>query len=776
MEAQYAEGTVLAMHAGKAAARRWRYDHRIFRMFLHSYMAIMLIPLLVSVIAFTNMYGTAMSTESERLEYMASQYGADMDSRMALVRGLMNQTLLSPQLTRLMQSEGLGRDNALITNAMEFKRYLFSLASSSMIENYLVYFSGADVLFCQSGEVYYDSYEYAEKQLPAVNMDARQWRELLLSARVSGYLPSHMAGTGTLRSVSPDITLYMYPILYNGTIRGSMVAVLRTETLVRAMRSAAGASSDVALWIVDSAGNTQLASSGNSGVKGACETDAPEWIVTSFRSGDTAFTYYVALPKATALANVYRSTGNMLLILLAALALGVGLAVLLARRQGRPLDNISRNLSALYANDPEAGADGQSTPAIGYIDASINRLIDSHNAITDYLGRQTGLVERMFLDKLYAGLFDSEQDIMEMMGHLQLTPIDGAKRLLLMRMENADADGEPAAGEPALDDAGLLTRLLDAELAQTGERSCLRYEPDINSSTLIMSAGGEGDALGEFARALSAAFNRRTHLRLRCALSESFDDYVEVWRMYRNCADALKYGDGDLVMARAQGLRRGLDYTVEQESRIINLALAGKSEGIAGAIEELAAANAGAPPAQLADALHITLLRLRAQISERAPEVCALLEGELDERGGADALCRQAGQRLLAVCAALEPRRTARSNRRLDGVVEFINENYARPDISLSMLADRFNLTQTYLSHAYKEHTGVNISGYIERLRIERAQQLLREGRTLEQTAFDVGYGHVYSFRTAFKRVTGVTPGAYRDGCAAGGAGEADRD
>ncbi|MGN0742048.1 MAG: helix-turn-helix domain-containing protein, partial [Candidatus Fimadaptatus sp.] len=150
-------------------------------------------------------------------------------------------------------------------------------------------------------------------------------------------------------------------------------------------------------------------------------------------------------------------------------------------------------------------------------------------------------------------------------------------------------------------------------------------------------------------------------------------------------------------------------------------------------------------------------------------------EGELDERGGADALCRQAGQRLLAVCAALEPRRTARSNRRLDGVVEFINENYARPDISLSMLADRFNLTQTYLSHAYKEHTGVNISGYIERLRIERAQQLLREGRTLEQTAFDVGYGHVYSFRTAFKRVTGVTPGAYRDGCAAGGAGEADR-
>lgn len=768
------------MHMRRANTRLWRYDHRIFSTFLRSYMAIMLIPLLISVIAFANMYSTAMSKESERLEYMASQYGAEVDAKLTQVRALMNQTLMGPQLTQLIQSDGLGRDTALITNAMKFKTYLMSFSLGSLLDNYLVYFSGPDALFCWSGEVYYDPYEYvrdqqarkeAERELD-VDMGEQQWRDLLLSARLAGYLPSHMTSTGTLISVSEQTAFYMSPILYNGTMRGSMVAVVKVDALTRVMRDAAGASDSTALWIAGASGAPRLASPGTSGVEGACQADAPDWIVTSFRSNDTALTYYVALPKAVALTNVYRSVGKMLLILGAALALGVVLAVLLARRQGRPLDNISRNLSALYASDPAAGKDEQPTRDIGYIDASINRLIDSHNAITAYLGRQTGLVERMFFEKLYAGLFDSEQDVIEMMGHLHLTPIDGPKRLLLARIESAGTDGERAAGEPALDDAGLLTRLLDEELAG-GARDCLRYEPDIDSCTLIMGAGEDDDALAGFARELSAAFNRHAQLRLRCALSESFDDYVDVWRLYRNCADALKYGDADLTLARAPGARAELDYTIEQESRLINLALAGKSESVSGAMAELAVANAGAPPAQLAAALRVTLVRLRTQISERAPDVCPLLDGELDERGGTGALCEQARQRLLAVCAALGPRRATRSNRKLDGVVEFINENYARPDMSLAMLAERFNLTQTYLSHAYKEHTGVNISGYIERLRIERAQQLLREGRSLEQTAFDVGYGHVYSFRTAFKRVTGLTPGAYRDSCLGGGDAQA---
>ena len=198
----------------------------------------------------------------------------------------------------------------------------------------------------------------------------------------------------------------------------------------------------------------------------------------------------------------------------------------------------------------------------------------------------------------------------------------------------------------------------------------------------------------------------------------------------------------------------------------MNLVLAGKTERVAEVMGEIASQNADAQPEKLKYALGTTFTRLGAQLAESSPETAAMLEGALDgldEHADVNELCAAAGDILRQVSGKLGTRRGPRGSKKMDGVIEFINENYANPDMSLSMLADRFNLTETYLSHAYKEYTGMNISGYIEKLRISRAQELLREGKMLEQIAQEVGYGHVYSFRTAFKRVTGLTPGAYRD-------------
>jgi transcriptional regulator GlxA family with amidase domain len=57
-------------------------------------------------------------------------------------------------------------------------------------------------------------------------------------------------------------------------------------------------------------------------------------------------------------------------------------------------------------------------------------------------------------------------------------------------------------------------------------------------------------------------------------------------------------------------------------------------------------------------------------------------------------------------------------------------------------------------------HTPID---YVQRVRVERAKRLLETGHeSVEQISWSVGYEDPASFRRLFKRVAGVSPGAYR--------------
>ena len=102
-----------------------------------------------------------------------------------------------------------------------------------------------------------------------------------------------------------------------------------------------------------------------------------------------------------------------------------------------------------------------------------------------------------------------------------------------------------------------------------------------------------------------------------------------------------------------------------------------------------------------------------------------------------------------------------------ENIRAYINENYHNPDLSLSLVAERFNLNPSYLSGLFKKNTGENFVNYISSLRLENACRLL-EKETLQvgDIAARVGYSNSSIFITNFKKMYGVTPGAYRSNIA----------
>lgn len=96
-------------------------------------------------------------------------------------------------------------------------------------------------------------------------------------------------------------------------------------------------------------------------------------------------------------------------------------------------------------------------------------------------------------------------------------------------------------------------------------------------------------------------------------------------------------------------------------------------------------------------------------------------------------------------------------------VVSYLQEHYAE-NITLNDLADYFFVTPTYLSKKFKEKCNVNISQYLENIRLEAARHLLRISNvSVSDVAAETGYPDSNYFSRVFKKATGYTPSEYRN-------------
>ncbi|WP_138494476.1 helix-turn-helix domain-containing protein [Paenibacillus pinistramenti] len=90
-------------------------------------------------------------------------------------------------------------------------------------------------------------------------------------------------------------------------------------------------------------------------------------------------------------------------------------------------------------------------------------------------------------------------------------------------------------------------------------------------------------------------------------------------------------------------------------------------------------------------------------------------------------------------------------------------EAHHREDLSLQDIASQFFLSREYISRKFKQELGENLSDYIARIRVERAQKLLvNPNLRMVQIAEMVGYQDEKYFSKVFKKITGLTPNEYR--------------
>lgn len=93
---------------------------------------------------------------------------------------------------------------------------------------------------------------------------------------------------------------------------------------------------------------------------------------------------------------------------------------------------------------------------------------------------------------------------------------------------------------------------------------------------------------------------------------------------------------------------------------------------------------------------------------------------------------------------------------------DFIEKTLADP-LPLPLVAQHAGLSESHFCRVFKEATGLTLTDYVNRRRIEWAKvELLKPETRVSEIAFQIGYQSLSQFNRSFSRFTGISPTNFR--------------
>ena len=93
--------------------------------------------------------------------------------------------------------------------------------------------------------------------------------------------------------------------------------------------------------------------------------------------------------------------------------------------------------------------------------------------------------------------------------------------------------------------------------------------------------------------------------------------------------------------------------------------------------------------------------------------------------------------------------------------IKFINQNYTK-HLKLSEVAKISCMSVSTFERIFKKEIGITFITYVNRLRISKAINLLKEDMSMSDIAFACGFTNQSHFCRVFKSVTGLSPREYK--------------
>lgn len=265
-------------------------------------------------------------------------------------------------------------------------------------------------------------------------------------------------------------------------------------------------------------------------------------------------------------------------------------------------------------------------------------------------------------------------------------------------------------------------------------------------------------------------------IRFSVSLSNNHRTLTNISAAYEEALNAMEYklllGSSKIIdFESIRGLEPKHDYSIEQEQWLINYIRAGDFKQAKELVDELfhrfSSGKTNSIEMMKLSVFDIasTVIKAADQLMKHSEQVG--VKSKLNDLMNTR-MITDMKEHLLSmmeeITEAINERKMNANKELIQHILDYIQNNYDRVELSVSSIADHFHRDAVYLSRYFRESYGEGLLSVICNIRLNQAKHLLcHSDRTVKEIATQIGFYNSNAFIRTFKKYEGITPGTYRE-------------
>jgi two-component system, response regulator YesN len=783
--------------------RLWFNNRSVLLTWLLSYLAVLLLPVLMSVIVYVQ--SSKMLADEIHLanDSLLKQLREMMDKQFQTVDRLNFELTWNVKVRELIDNykyRSFPQDYMYDLHNVTKDLSLYKSAYS-MVDQFYVYMAGRDTVIMPS--LHRDSaFAYGELHKSG-SFSYDDWLAILRREKFSGFTPMVRLNDSGLpvKSVA-YVSTYDFD---NGSPAGAKVIMIDQSRILGAINNMEVFSKGHVLIMNEN--NEVLVSSSDEGLPADFPfnklTDGSEMFfwknngkryeVFSIESSVSRLRYVSMIPSELYWEKAELVRKLTVMSILFSLGGGGLLTYIFLRRNYNPVQRLMR----AFSNNSKVGQDKGLNEFL-YIQQAVNSTLSEMDDMALQMKRQHYAMRSHFVMRLLKGKLDNEIPVDESITTFNMHFESDDFAVMVVYTEDNDLFLERIKGDSKAEKLRLLHFIVTNVVEELVNGRHHGYVAEVDDALACLvsfsaeRAEGRTEDLMKAAKEAQDFLMSKYNIHLTVSFSSIHTGVDSIPLAYMEAMYAMEY---KLVMGKREILpyeeiqkyntqaesESGYYYPLQVEQQLINFVKVGDFEAARTTLDEIIEHNFRSHSVSVAVArclmldLVSTLIKSIGEISGVQENILIQNPKLIEKLTSAETLQDMQSQMismLSQVCEYAGEKRQQNvqvsRQKALDTLVrdvsDFIEEHYTDPGLNVSLLGQRFEMKPTYLSKLFKDQTGEGLLDALNKRRIIRAKELMADKRlTVAEVAESTGFNDVGTFIRTFKRIEGITPGKYKE-------------
>ena len=449
---------------------------------------------------------------------------------------------------------------------------------------------------------------------------------------------------------------------------------------------------------------------------------------------------------------------------------GMILALVISKKMYRPVDDI---VSSFGKYTPEKQSLGEKPQdEFAYIQERVTQINETNIKLKETIKNNQETLKTKFLRELMHGILSRKQ-IKEQIYRYHLTQFEKSSTVVILqyRMDqeiekNVSTEGFFVIKKQIF---SWIEKYLKAKVQVE------MFEFDYKRSILILPERDTAKITREL-NELLLKIEETFEVNMIAAVGNSVDSLYQANESFRSAVNLLEYQFvwGNHLILTDDDLKEFKNeiyyYPLDMERTLIEHVLKGRKEEVTQILERILEENLTsrnlAPDAlsQFIFAIVATSNRIMHQmitVDKQILEQREINYIELKMSENKEQLKQKIVELFVNLVDHCVQETEKREDTMIDEMISFIHEHYDT-DLSLTDIAEQFNLSSGYVGILFKKSTGENFKDYLNIYKVQKAKEILEtEDIKIKDLAQRVGCNTTNTFIRMFKKYVGISPGQY---------------